>query len=211
MYIYFNAIFVGLLLLSNILSVKLFQMGSIVLPAAAIVYVITYLMTDVIGEVYGKKAARRTVQAGFLTQVLAMIFIYISIQLPPAADFQSQAAFEEIFNGSFRIILASLVSYFVSQHLDVSIFHTLKQRHGRKKLWLRNNLSTMTSQLFDTILFIIIAFWGVVPTSVLLGMIVSQYIWKFTVAAVDTPFAYLLVRWARKYETKHQTELAEAS
>ncbi|WP_152656132.1 queuosine precursor transporter [Oceanobacillus sp. CFH 90083] len=211
MYIYLNAVFVGLLLLSNVLSVKLFQMGSFVLPAAAIVYVITYLMMDVIGEVYGKKAARRTIQAGFFTQIIAMIFIYISILLPPAADFQSQAAFEEIFNGSFRVILASLVSYFVSQNLGVTIFHGLKHRHGRKKLWLRNSLSTMTSQLIDTVLFITIAFWSIVPTPVLLGMIISQYIWKFIVAVIDTPFAYLLVRWARKYEAKHQTELLKAS
>lgn len=211
MYIYLNAIFVGLLLLSNILSVKLFQMGSFVLPTAVIVYVITFLMMDVIGEVYGKKAARRTVQAGFVTQIIAMFFIYISIHLPPAADFQGQAAFEEIFSGSFRVILASLASYFVSQHAGVSIFHRLKHHYGRKKLWLRNNLSTMTSQLFDTVLFITIAFWGIVPTTVLLGMIVSQYIWKCIVAVIDTPIVYFLVRLARKYEAKNQTELREAS
>ncbi|GAA0321107.1 queuosine precursor transporter [Oceanobacillus oncorhynchi] len=211
MYIYFNAIFVGLLLLSNVLSVKLFQMGSFVLPAAAIVYVITYMIMDVVGEVYGKKAARKTIQAGFFTQIIAMIFIFIAIHLPPAAGFQEQAAFETIFNGSFRVILASLVSYFVSQHLGVSIFHRLKHRHGRKKLWLRNSLSTMTSQLFDTVLFITIAFWGIVPTGVLIGMIVSQYIWKVMVAIIDTPFVYLLVRCIRKYEVKNKAELLEAS
>lgn len=140
-----------------------------------------------------------------------MIFIFIAIHLPPAAGFQEQAAFETIFNGSFRVILASLVSYFVSQHLGVSIFHRLKHRHGRKKLWLRNSLSTMTSQLFDTVLFITIAFWGIVPTGVLIGMIVSQYIWKVMVAIIDTPFVYLLVRCIRKYEVKNKAELLEAS
>ncbi len=75
MFVYLNALFVGLLLLSNILGVKLFSIGGVVLPAAVIVYVVTYLITDVIGEVYGKDAARRTVQAGFLTQVIALGFI----------------------------------------------------------------------------------------------------------------------------------------
>lgn len=96
------------------------------------------------------------------------------------------------------MILASLISYFASQNLDVSIFHRLKAKHGEKKLWLRNNVSTMTSQLVDTTLFITIAFWGIVPTNVLLGMIVTQYVFKLCVALVDTPVAYLLVRMARK-------------
>ncbi|GLO66874.1 MULTISPECIES: queuosine precursor transporter [Oceanobacillus] len=200
MYIYFSAIFVGLLLLSNILSVKLFEMGSFILPSAAIVYVITYLMTDVIGEVYGKAAARKTVLAGFLTQIIAMVFIYISIQLPPAPDFHAQAEFEQILGGSFRLIFASLTSYVISQNLSVSIFHWFKHKHGKKKLWLRNNLATMSSQFIDTVLFITIAFLGIVPTNVLLGMIVSQYIWKCLVALLDTPFAYILVKWTRKYE-----------
>ncbi|WP_099159754.1 queuosine precursor transporter [Virgibacillus ndiopensis] len=202
MFIYLNALFVGLLLLSNILGVKLFSIGEFILPAAVVVYVVTYLVTDVIGEVYGKEAARKTVQAGFVTQVFALIFIYIAIQLPAAPVFGAQAEFEQILGGSFRVILASLISYIASQNIDVSIFHRLKEKHGEQKLWLRNNVSTMTSQLVDTTLFISIAFWGTVPTTVLLGMILTQYVFKFLIALVDTPFAYLLVRIARKSERK---------
>lgn len=197
MFIYLNALFVGLLLISNILGVKLFSIGEFILPAAVIVYVATYLITDVIGEVYGKDAARKTVQAGFFTQVIALIFIYIAIQLPAAPVFESQSEFETILGGSFRVILASLISYIASQNLDVTIFHRMKAKHGEKKLWLRNNLSTMTSQLIDTTLFITIAFWGVVPTNVLLGMIVTQYVFKFCIALIDTPFVYLLVKMTK--------------
>lgn len=200
MFVYLNALFVGLLLISNILGVKLFSIGEFILPAAAIVYVVTYLITDVIGEVYGKDAARKTVQAGFVTQVIALIFIFIAIHLPAASVFESQSEFETILGGSFRVILASLISYIASQNLDVSLFHRLKAKHGEKKLWLRNNLSTMTSQLIDTTLFITIAFWGTVPTNVLLGMIVTQYIFKFCIALIDTPFAYLLVRMAKRQQ-----------
>ncbi|SFB11497.1 hypothetical protein SAMN04488072_10798 [Lentibacillus halodurans] len=197
MFVYLNALFVGLLLISNILGVKLFSLGEIVLPAAVIVYVVTYLITDVIGEVYGRDAARKTVQAGFLTQVIALLFIFIAIELPAAPDFGMQPEFAAILGGSFRVMLASLISYVVSQNLDVSIFHRLKARHGESKLWLRNNLSTVTSQLVDTTVFIAVAFWGTVPFSVLVGMIVSQYLVKLGIALLDTPIVYLFVKFAR--------------
>ncbi|WP_373893479.1 queuosine precursor transporter [Virgibacillus sp. CBA3643] len=198
MFIYLNALFVGLLIVSNILGVKLFSVGGFILPAAVIVYVVTFIITDVVGEVYGRDAARKLVQAGFFTQVIVMIFIFIAIQLPAAPAFGFQTEFETILGGSFRVMLASLLSYIASQNLDVSLFHRLKARHGKKKLWLRNNVSTMTSQLVDTSLFITVAFWGTVPLTVLLGMIATQYVFKLIVAVIDTPIVYLLVTMARK-------------
>ncbi|WP_077328403.1 queuosine precursor transporter [Virgibacillus siamensis] len=200
MFVYLNAMFVGLLLISNILGVKLFRIGDYILPAAVVVYVVTYLITDVIGELYGKEAARKTVLAGFATQVVAMVFIFIAIQLPAAPVFVMQPEFEQILGGSFRVMLASLVSYFASQNLDVTIFHYLREKQGKKGLWLRNNASTMTSQLVDTAVFITIAFFGTVPTSVLLSMILTQYVFKLCVAIIDTPFAYLLVRIGRRQQ-----------
>ncbi|SDJ82263.1 queuosine precursor transporter [Sediminibacillus albus] len=202
MFIYLNALFVGLLIISNILGVKLFSIGGFVLPAAVIVYVVTYLITDVIGEVYGKDAARKTVQAGFFTQVLALVFVFIAIVLPAAPVFELQSEFETVLGGSFRVMLASLLSYIASQNLDVSIFHRLKAKHGTNKLWLRNNLSTMTSQLIDTAIFITVAFWGTVPLSILFSMIVTQYVFKLIIAAADTPIAYLLVGMGRRLERK---------
>lgn len=198
MFVYLNGLFVGLLIISNILGVKLFSVGEFILPAAVVVYVVTYLITDVIGEVYGKAAARKTVQAGFITQVFALVFVFVAIKLPAAPVFDFQNEFATVLGGSFRVMLASLVSYICSQNLDVSIFHRLKRKHGEKKLWLRNNVSTMTSQLVDTTIFITIAFWGIVPFKVLLGMIATQYVFKFCIAIIDTPFAYLLVKMARK-------------
>lgn len=204
MFVYLSALFVGLLLVSNILGVKLFQIGPFILPATVIVYVATYLLTDVIGEVYGKEAARKTVQAGFITQVFALAFIFVTIELPPAPMFELQTEYEQILGGSFRVVLASLISYICSQNLDVTIFHRLKDKHGTKRLWLRNNASTMTSQFVDTILFITIAFGGTVPVTVLLGMIATQYVFKFLVALIDTPLVYLLVGLARKFESNRE-------
>jgi len=198
---YLNGAFVGLLILSNILAVKLISFGDwIILPAAVIVYVFTYPLTDTITEVYGKRAARQTVMAGLITQVLAIIFIYITIKLPAASFYENQAAFETIFTAGFRVTVASLISFLISQNLDVTVFHRLKQRHGEKKLWIRNNASTMTSQLADTTIFITIAFYGTMPLGALIGLILTQYSFKFAVAILDTPLVYLLVRWCKRAE-----------
>jgi len=210
---YLNGVFVGLLILSNILAVKLFSIGSwIVLPAAAIIYVCTYPIMDVITEAYGKKAARKTVIAGFITQLFAVFFIWLAIKLPAAPFYEHQEAFDTIFSASFRVTIASLVAYIISLNLDVTIFDKLRKRHGEKKLWVRNNVSTMISQLVDTSIFIVIAFYGIMPLSVLIGMIFSQYIFKFIIAILDTPIVYLLVAVCRKVDKenvkKHQ--LSEA-
>lgn len=199
MLMYLNGAFVGLLILSNVLAVKLISLGSwAVLPGAAIIYVFTYPITDAITEVYGKSAARKTVMAGLITQLLAVIFIFATVKLPAASFYEHQAAFETIFTASFRVTIASLLAFIISQNLDVTIFHRLKKRHGEKKLWIRNNASTMTSQLVDTTIFITIAFYGTIPLSALLGLILTQYIFKFFVAILDTPLVYLLVMLCRK-------------
>lgn len=205
MLLYLNGAFVGLLILSNILAVKLFSIGEwAVLPAAVIVYVFTFPITDTIAEVYGKEAARKTVFAGFITQICALAFIFFSIHLPAAPFFGDQASFETIFSAGFRVTLASLVSYFISQNLDVTIFHKLKERHGESKLWVRNNASTMVSQLADTAIFITIAFYGTMPFSALLAMVFTQYVFKWIVAAADTPLVYLLVKLCRREQASGQ-------
>jgi uncharacterized integral membrane protein (TIGR00697 family) len=202
MILYLNGIFVGLLILANIVTVKLFSIGNFaILPAAVIVYIFTYPIIDVIVEVYGKKEAQRTVKAGLITQILALIFIVITIYLPAAPVFKDQVSFETILNGSFRVIIASLISYAVSQNLDVFVFNKLKNIHGQKKLWLRNNASTMLSQLIDTTIFITIAFYGTMPIAILGSLIVTQYVFKFLASIVNTPLVYVLVNLIRRQES----------
>ncbi|WP_144461156.1 queuosine precursor transporter [Siminovitchia fortis] len=207
MLLYLNGAFVGLLILSNILAVKLISIGNwVILPAAVIVYVFTYPITDTITEVYGKNAARKTVMTGLITQFLAIIFIYVTMKLPPAPFYENQAAFETIFSAGFRVTLASLLSFLISQNLDVTVFHRLKKRHGEKKLWIRNNASTMISQLVDTTIFITIAFYGTMPFGALIGLILSQYSFKFVVAILDTPLVYLLVTICRRETAKQSVQ-----
>lgn len=210
MLLYLNGAFVGLLILSNILAVKLFSLGSwAVLPAAVIIYVFTYPILDTITEVYGKDMARKTVTAGLVTQIMAIIFIFITIKLPAASFYEFQPEYETIFTAGFRVTIASLLSFLISQNLDVTVFHRLKERHGEKKLWIRNNASTMISQLVDTTIFISIAFYGTIPFTALLGLILTQYVFKFIVAILDTPLVYLLVRLCKRdVERNEQTQTA---
>src|SRR5699024_1337833 len=182
---------------SNILGVKLFAVGEFMLPAAVIVYMATFLITDVIGEVYGKKNARRTVQAGFFTQVVVLFFIYLAIELPPAPAFTMQAEYEMILGGSFRVIVASLVSYMVSQHLHVSIFHRLKGRHGVRKLWLRNNVLAGVIQHVVSSKFFLISFFGSLLFEAMSCMFAVQYVDMMVIVLFDTPIVYLLDRNAR--------------
>lgn len=188
-----NCFFVGSLIVSNIVAGKVVDIWGLTVPAAIVAYPITYLCTDIIGELWGKQEANRTVKFGVIVQIFSLILIYLAIFLP-AADFavEYQAAFKETLCTSGRFVAASLCAYLVSQLCDVTIFHKLRDKTNGRHKWLRNNVGTMTSQLLDTAIFITIGFWGTVPDLPL--MVVSQYIVKFFLALLDTPFFYFFTR-----------------
>ncbi|NQU84978.1 MAG: queuosine precursor transporter, partial [Mariniphaga sp.] len=176
------SIFVAALLTSNVIAVKLFTMSlsmNLFLTTAVFVYPVSFLCTDVISEVWGKKIAAKIVRYGFISNIVLFLFIYLAKILPAAPFWPHQEAYNTILGAVPRIILASMVAYLVSQHWDVWFFHKVKEWTSGKHLWLRNNLSTMTSQVFDTILFIGIAFWGVMPLGALATMAILQYLIKF--------------------------------
>lgn len=193
-----NCIFVVSLIVANIISAKIVQIGFITVPAAVVCYPLTFLMTDVIGEMWGKEQANKTVKTGFICQMLSLILITLAIILPVASFQDNQEQFKGIMQSSFRVVLASMCAYVCSQSWDVYIFHKLRDgyiaKHGTTNggKWIWNNASTMTSQIIDTAIFITIAFWGVVPN--ILVMIFSQYIVKFFYALFDTPFFYILTK-----------------
>ena len=187
-----NGIFIATLIIANIVSAKVVSFWGLVIPAAIVAYPLTFLMTDVIGEIWGKEEANRTVKLGLICQLLSLILIGLAIALPVAPFADNQAEFQSIMGQSFRVVGASLVAYMLAQFNDVLIFHKLKEKTNGKHKWLRNNLSTMTSQLLDTAIFITIAFIGTVPN--IWVMIASQYLIKFIYALIDTPFFYLLTR-----------------
>ena len=188
-----NTLFVTSLVIANVVSNKVLQLGPLQVPGAALCYCITFLCTDIIGELWGKKEANKTVRWGFICQCMASLLILLTQHLPAAAFAADVAdAYVMLLGTNWRFFLASMAGYVVSQSWDVWLFHKLRDHtHGTKK-WLRNNLSTMTSQLWDTLIFITIAFYGVVPN--LWAMIVSQYILKLILALCDTPIFYLCTR-----------------
>ena len=192
------AVFVTSLVTANVLATKLFAFSGFTLPAGVIAYPITFLMTDVIGEIWGKKVVTRVVWAGFFCSILAMSLGFLAVLLPAAPFYERQEFFTELFGRVGRITGASLTAYIVSQLNDVWVFHKLKDLTHGKHLWLRNNVGTITSQFFDTVIFIVIAFYGIMPASVLLSMILSQWVIKILIALVDTPFCYWLVAWCKR-------------
>jgi len=186
-------LFTTCLIVANIIAVKLISIFGWVVPAGIIAYPLTFLFTDVIAELYGRRIASRVVWAGFGANILMVILIFGGKLLPPAAIWESQPAYESILGMVPRIVLASMVAYLISQHYDVFAFHFWRKKTKGRFLWLRNNASTMVSQALDTGLFITIAFWGTVPTAVITEMLLTQYVIKLIIAACDTPFCYLLV------------------
>ena len=191
-----NAIFLTSLLVANVVSSKIVSFWGLTVPAAIVAYPLTFLMTDVIGEIWGKEEANKTVKLGFICQMVSLVLIGGAILLPVAPFADNQAQFAAILGSSFRVVFASMVGYLVSQSWDVWIFHKVRnwyiKKHGTTKggRWIWNNASTMTSQIIDTAIFITIAFAGVVPN--IWSMILSQYLVKFVYALLDTPFFYLL-------------------
>ena len=184
-----NGIFITSLLIANVVSAKIVTFGGLVIPAAIVAYPLTFLMTDVIGEIWGKEQANETVKLGFICQLISLVLIGLAILLPVAPFADNQAEFKGIMAQSFRVVAASLVAYYCSQSWDVWVFHKIREK-GTGNKWLRNNLSTMTSQIIDTAIFITIAFIGSVPN--IWVMIGSQYLIKCIYALLDTiPFYYL--------------------
>ena len=199
----YGALFITGLLTSNILGSKIIQIFGLQMPSATIAYALTYLMTDVVGELYGKKEADRLVFLGFCSLIVSTLIIRLAIILPSSND---STAFNQIFNSTTRIIFGSLVGYIVSQTIDVFIFHKIRQISVKYK-FIRNNVSTIISQFFDTVVFSFVAFYGVVPK-------ISPLIWgvflaKIILALLDTPFFYLLSRKSTSQETKKNAKDSE--
>lgn len=187
-----TSVFVVSLIIANIVSAKIVSFWGMVIPAAIVAYPLTFLITDIIGEIWGKQEANKVVKIGLLCQLISLVLIGLAIALPVAPFADNQAEFVGIMKSGFRVVAASLVAYFISQSWDVWLFHKLKEKCNDKHKWLRNNLSTITSQIIDTAIFITIAFVGIVPN--IWVMIGSQYLIKVVFALLDTIPFYLLTR-----------------
>ena len=196
-----SAIFIAGLISANTLGSKITTLFGVAVSVGIFAYPLTFLMTDAIAEVYGKKKAKQLVWAALIAQALVMVLTFVSVKLPPASRYHLNTEYVAVFSGSLRMIVASLIAFIASQTYDIWAFEFFKRKTKGTKLWLRNNLSTMTSQIIDTLLFMFIAFYGIndkFTVIFILQLSFTYWLFKITLAAIDTPFVYLLVRWLRK-------------
>jgi len=193
-----TSVFITSLLISNIVSSKIFMIQGFAITVGVLLYPITFAMTDTISEIWGKDIATRIVWIGFGVNILMLFFLWVGKILPAAPFWPHQESYVNILGAVPRITMASLVAYIISQTHDVWVFHYIKEKMDGKHLWFRNNASTMLSQLMDSIIFITIAFVGTMPTSAIITMIIVQYVIKLVLAAIDTPIVYLLVHLVKE-------------
>jgi len=180
-------------ILANIQVTKLIYIFGLEANLGNIMYGTIFLGTDVLNELFGKKEARKAVYIGFSVMLITVVTMTIAVKFTPHPEDFAQGSLATIFGYMPRLLLASLTAFIVSQLIDVNVFDKIKEKLPENKyLWVRNNLSTMFSQFVDTIIFVPLAFLGEVSTDVLIGLIISTYLIKVLVAALDTPFIYLI-------------------
>lgn len=199
-----TGIFLGSLIIANVLVFKLWSFFGIVLIAGIIPYPVTFLATDLLSEIYGRKWASRVVWAGFVASLWVLTVIVIAGKVPavPVGDRsveQTHLIYQTVFGASVRAIAASMIAYLVAQLIDVHLFHFWRRLTNGKHLWLRNNGSTIISQLVDTVLVVSILFAGQMPFEQLLTLIGASYLFKLLIALIDTPLFYLGVALCRRY------------
>ncbi|BBD08656.1 queuosine precursor transporter [Desulfovibrio ferrophilus] len=188
------SLFIGGLVVAALISSKIITVFGMAVPAGVLAYSLTFAASDVIGEVWGKERAGEAVFCGFATLVMTSALAWLAVSWPGAVFWTNQEAFASVIGNTPRIVAASLIAYAVSQKHDIWLFHLLRQRTKGRHLWLRNNLSTMASQLIDSTIFVTIAFWGILPVG---EVILGQWLVKLMIAAIDTPLVYAAVQALR--------------
>lgn len=219
-YLYLAALFITSLVVSNLIFQKFFYwypfdgkiFGSRLfeLSVGILPYPITFLITDLISEIYGKIAANRVVTAGIFASFFSMGILLIADFVPAMESSPvDNATFTQVFSLSPLAVLASMIAYLVAQFVDIRIYHFWKKLTNGKMLWLRNNFSTFASQFLDTFSVVcLLSVFGVLPWDLFFGLVLSGFIFKVIVALLDTPLLYLLVwMFKKKFDLKWGEEI----
>ena len=194
-------------LLGNIAVCKNVDIFGFSTTAGNVLYAATFLVTDILSEKYGRKDAARAVAYSFSVMILWMLGSQLILWFTPNANDYINESLKVVFGLVPRITAASLAGFIVSQNLDVFMYYFIWSRTSgtRAMLWLRNNGSTLTSQLIDTVIFTTLAFWGVYPQNVFWSILITTYLFKAAVALLDTPFMYLSRKIVPLNERKEQS------
>lgn len=194
--------FVGFLLLSNIAATKLIEAPGIhlIFDGGAILFPITYILGDVLAEIYGFARAKRVILMGFAMSILASVIFLIVQVAPPAPGYHNQAAFEAVLGFVPRIVTASVCGYVVGQILNAWVLVAIKKRFGTHQLWVRLIASTAVGEALDTLIFCTIAFYGVITGSQFLNYLLTGYFYKVGVEVILLPVTYLVIGWLKRRE-----------
>jgi len=190
-------LFITAMLVSNIIATKMISLGSLIVPAAVLVFPLTYILSDIFSEVYGYKASRLTAWYAFSANLLMVIFFKIAVMLPGAPFWseEAQRAFEATLNGTWRILLASLTAYMLGDFINDVIFKKMKDKQGEKRFGVRAIVSSMFGNAVDSFVFITIAFWGTPLFSY--AVIPSQWGVKMLYEIILLPITILIVKRLR--------------
>jgi len=192
------AIFVTCLITANIIAVKVVSLGPFILPAAIIIFPLSYIFGDILTEVYGYRWARKVIWLGFLCNLIFIIFVWIGQVLPPAPFWGGQEAYESILGYTPRLLVASFSGYLAGEFVNSFILAKMKILTRGRWLWSRTIGSTIGGQGMDTVIFITLAFIGT-PSFVPI-MILYHWLAKTTIEAVATPFTYAVVNFLKRKE-----------
>lgn len=206
--------FVAFLLISNIAATKVTALDAgpihLVFDGGAILFPLTYVLGDVLSEVYGFARAKRVIVLGFIASVLASLIFFLVQVAPVGPGYENQAAFEAVLGFVPRIVAASVIGYLVGQLVNSFVLVKIRKRWGAERLWARLIGSTMVGELFDTVLFCTIAFAGVIPGLDFLNYVITGYVYKVGVEVVLLPITYRAVALVRKREGLKPQEVLAA-
>lgn len=199
-FVIITGLFVTCLITANILIVKQIMVGPILLPAAIIIFPLSYVFGDILTEVYGYRQARLVIWTGFACNLLAVIAFWIGGLLPPAPVFEAQNAYDRILGNTPRFLIASFTAYLAGEFINSFILSKLKIRTKGRWLWMRTIGSTIVGQGVDTVIVLTIGFLGVLPLPVLVPMIGGHWLFKTVYEVIATPFTYALVGYLKGKE-----------
>ncbi len=193
-------VFITCLITANIIAVKLISIGGLILPAAIIIFPVSYIFGDILTEVYGYRWARRVIWLGFFCNLVAVLAIWLGGLLPSAPVWGGQQAYETILGYAPRLLIASFIAYLVGEFANSFILAKMKIRTKGRWLWTRTIGSTIIGQGLDAVVFIIIAFAGTQPWGILGTIILTHWLVKTGYEALATPFTYAVVNYLKKKE-----------
>lgn len=187
-------------MISNVASSKVLDFGPFTFDGGTILFPVSYIFGDILTEVYGYRRSRRVIWTGFFSALLMSAVFMVVGKLPPAAGWGNQEAYDKILGLTPRIVMASLIAYFSGEFSNSYTLAKMKIMTGGKWLWSRTIGSTIVGEGVDTVLFVMIAFYGIFPSELLITVMLSNYIFKVAFETLFTPVTYLTVGFLKKRE-----------